>query len=655
MSRLSTSGVERDEAADVMPAARFSSANRGLRSRAARTAAMILALAMAATLGYALLAPLAAPWLGRLAFDKLATNASEWPTQAERIRFAPFALALELEQAQIAAGDGDVVAVARTVRADFSYESLLTLRPVLDELEVRGAEVRDAPRAASALWSLFATSAVDAQIAVLGAEAVLPGVENETPTKPTLTVRGTDVELGTGRGTLAVEARDALGSGSSLSAELTAASGDDGAELRGAMTLARGQLTFGHWTFAAPSAALSLEAQLSPRSITAAFALLSGGVAASDIDAPTVRLELTDGTAAASWEPNAGLRAANVRGSLAGGGRVELAVARAPSAPWQLQTQLAALPATTLAPYFSAAVGAEPAGGTITLELSLGPRDTAAIGLAKVTGSSIRVAADAPAAATAIALLEPPDSAITLEVALAPGRRAVEQVVAEIASRVAAIAAAPLEALAALVDRSAAELAVIEFAPGTAELAPGSEQELDDLARALRLRPRVGLRFDANEGGFVDRAALAHAQVALHVTLATSRAEPAGRNAAVDFASPRAQDVLDEFARERLDAATRENIASAFPRGEGQPAMGASRADYYRAIFAALAEREPIAESALRRLAEFRARALANRLGELGVASARVAADGAPPAPGDVLVLLPLTLAPAPFGAGPLP
>jgi hypothetical protein len=590
MSRLSTSVVERDEAADV-PAAPGSSAKRGLRSRAARTGAMILAIAMAATLGYALLAPLAAPWLGRVAFDKLATNASEWPTHAERIRFAPFALALELEQAQIAASDGDVVAVARTVHVDFSYASLLMLRPVLDALEVRGAEVRDASRAASAIWSLFATSAGDAQIAVLGAEAVLAGVEIEGPTTPTLTARGTDVELGRGRGTLVVDVRDALGSGSSLSAQLTATSGDDGAQLRGAMTLARGELELGRWTFAAPSTALSLEAQLARDSVIASFALLSGSIAASDIDTPTVRLELTDGTATASWEPDEGFRAATVRGSLAGGGRAELAVARAPGAPWQIQTRLAALPATALAPYFAAAVGTEPTSGTIALELSLGLRDSAAIGLAKVTGSSIRVAGDAPAAAMAIALLEPPDGAIALEVALTPGSPTVEQIVAQLGSRVAAIAAAPLEALAALVDRSAADFATIEFVPGTAELAPGSAEALGELARALLLRPRVGVRFDPNGRGIVDRAALARAQVALHVTLATSRAEPAGRNAAVDFASPRAQDVLDEFARERLDAETRESIEAAFPRAEGEPATGPSRAAYYRAIFDALAER----------------------------------------------------------------
>jgi hypothetical protein len=641
-------GVERDdEAAEMMPAAIA-------RSRAVRVVAVAATVGLAAALGYALLAPLAAPWVAKLAFDGLVTDGDEWTMRAEHIRFEPFALALDLEQAQLATLDGDIAAAARSVRMDFSYASLFEMRPVLDAVQIRGGELRDAPRAAAAIWSSFGAFALDTRIAVVEADVVLGATQRDRAV-PTVEVHGMELELGAGRGALVIEARDALGGGSRLEVELTAVPSNTGARLNGVAALARSEATVDGWTIAAPSAALSLDAALSLRTVTASLALLAGSIATTDSGTVGARLELTDGTATTVWRGETGNHEASARGALAGGGQLALALARAPSGGWLLETSFTAVPAASLASYVADALGAAPTSGT--LELSIALREPPAAGMAHITGRSLRVAADAPAAAAAIALLEEPDGAITLEIPLAPGGRAAEQIAAEIAARVAALAAAPFDALASLVDRSAEELATIEFVPGTAEPTLPSQEALAELATALRLRPLVGVRLDADQTTALDRAALARAQVALHITLATSRAEPVNRDAAIDFASPRTQDVLDEFARERLDSAALASLAAAFALDDEQPTAEAQRADYYRAVFEALAAREPIADTALRRLAGFRVRVIAGRLAELGVASSRVAGerDAETPLDDSVLVVLPLTLTPATIADSRLP
>ena len=90
--------------------------------------------------------------------------------------------------------------------------------------------------------------------------------------------------------------------------------------------------------------------------------------------------------------------------------------------------------------------------------------------------------------------------------------------------------------------------------PGTAEPTAAGEEALDALATALNRRPSVGVAVESRASAMVDRAALARSQVELHVMLATAAAEPQARAAAIDLGSSRVQDVLDEFALERLGA-----------------------------------------------------------------------------------------------------
>jgi hypothetical protein len=140
--------------------------------------------------------------------------------------------------------------------------------------------------------------------------------------------------------------------------------------------------------------------------------------------------------------------------------------------------------------------------------------------------------------------------------------------------------------------------------------------------------------------------------VLLHVTLATAQVAPgsparSSQAADVDFASPRAQDVLDEFARERLGAEALAEVGRSFQYGADAAPSSAERVAYFRALFEALVEREPIATTALRRLARFRTSVVRARLTEQGLAESRVASDQEAAATNDgEPVALPLAVGP---------
>jgi hypothetical protein len=300
-----------------------------------------------------------------------------------------------------------------------------------------------------------------------------------------------------------------------------------------------------------------------------------------------------------------------------------------------------------LAPYAVRALGVEPASGTVSVEVSTGSPDSAVAGFAKIVAHALRPAAGEPTAAMAIALLERPNGEIAMELPLVAERGAAEQIVEHVAQRLTAVASAPFAALATLVGREALKLSAVEFVAGTAEPTPRGHEVIAALAEALSLRTVIGIQVQPNEGTALDRAALARAQVLLHVTLATARAERAAT--AIDFASPRVQDVLAEFAGERLSAAALEEVDATLPFDAAAPPGAPERVEHYRALFEALADREPIADAALRRLASFRARTVERRLGELGVAGSQIIELGAGLSASDgLLAVLPLALEPAP-------
>lgn len=162
---------------------------------------------------------------------------------------------------------------------------------------------------------------------------------------------------------------------------------------------------------------------------------------------------------------------------------------------------------------------------------------------------------------------------------------------------------------------------VVRFEPGAAALTQAASAALSELAEALSLRPRLTVAVPAHIDPQLDRDALARQQIELHVTLATAGAAFRARPQAVNFASPRAQDVLDEFAVERLPARELAAIGAQHDR-TGEPA---ARAPYYRAVFAALVEGEPIERGALERIGRFRAQSIVEALVAGGLAAERVA------------------------------
>ena len=180
--------------------------------------------------------------------------------------------------------------------------------------------------------------------------------------------------------------------------------------------------------------------------------------------------------------------------------------------------------------------------------------------------------------------------------------------------------AAPAAALGRAVELPGPPPMILGFEPGAAALTQAATEALSELAAALVLRPRLGVAVPARIDPQLDRDALARQQVELHVTLATAGAAFRARPQPVDFASVRAQSVLDEFAGERLPADVLAAIAAQHERS-GEPQ---ARAPYYRAVFAALVERERIERGALERIGRYRARSIADALVGLGLPSASV-------------------------------
>jgi hypothetical protein len=182
----------------------------------------------------------------------------------------------------------------------------------------------------------------------------------------------------------------------------------------------------------------------------------------------------------------------------------------------------------------------------------------------------------------------------------------------------------PFEALGPLVGRTAEELRSLEFEPGSAEPTDSMLATLDALAEVLLARPGLALRVPAGFDPELDRDALAVRQVELHVALATAGPSFRTHPEPLDFAAARVQDVLEEFARERLAAAERATIRSRFGAGRQGKA-------YYRALFEALVDNEQITPAALERLARFRGNVISDGLAARGIPPERIARAQAMP------------------------
>ena len=358
----------------------------------------------------------------------------------------------------------------------------------------------------------------------------------------------------------------------------------------------------------------------------------------------------------ARGEPEATGVAIELEGAVAGGGAASLAARLASErGGWRGSVVLRAaeIPAAAVAPYGVRMLGRGLAAGNVDLELAYTQSEERIDGGIRIGGAGVVLEGE-PAQARALAgesplasaQARPPGGGLPLDLAAAlltdaSGRLELAApisaradagvpaaVSAAVRARLEAIAAAPFEVLGRLVELDGRTLAGVEFEPGAAEFSDFGAAGVRALAAALAQRPKLALRA---HGGFdprVDRDALAARQIELHVLIATAGPQMRARPEPVNFASPRAQDVLDEFAGERLPPQRLEAIAARFSLDPDWAPDAPARVAYYRAVFAALVASETIADSALTRLGRFRAQSIAHALAELGVEPERVLIGG---------------------------
>jgi hypothetical protein len=178
------------------------------------------------------------------------------------------------------------------------------------------------------------------------------------------------------------------------------------------------------------------------------------------------------------------------------------------------------------------------------------------------------------------------------------------------------LAATPFDEIAGLVGREDEELDRLAFPPGSADLTPATAEKTALLAQALARRPLLSLRAYPAYDPAADRDAIAARQVRLHVSLATSAAPTASAaQTQPDFDDPKVRAILDEFAGARLQESRRNAILNRFDDKDSA---------YYRTVFDALVANESVSETALRRLARFRATSVADALAGNGVDRGRV-------------------------------
>jgi hypothetical protein len=294
-----------------------------------------------------------------------------------------------------------------------------------------------------------------------------------------------------------------------------------------------------------------------------------------------------------------------------------------------VEFQLTDLPTATLSAYAAQSLGRGLDAGRADVKLEYSRRDERVSGeLALVARGLVFLppgAGEDSSLDLAAALLENAEGITEIELPFAGTDRSVRYAAIDaLSARIAALTATPFDALQAVTagdDQTTAS--VVPFRPGEAALSDRALATIAQLAAALTARPRLGLRVLAAYDPEADRTALAEQQIQLHVLLATAGPTAEARPRPVDFASPRAQDVLDEFAGERLVAERTSEIARLFDCGDGELESLCRRA-YYAAIFDALVANEEISDSALNRLARFRALSIVDALTTAGIDAARL-------------------------------
>jgi hypothetical protein len=635
---------------------------------------------------YAAAASFAAPWLAQHVLERIARSAGGGTAQFSAARFNPFTLTLSIESPSIAVVNPSASYTAEEVRIDFAALTLLQARPALDSLAIAAprieidAHVLGAATDPSAWQRAFAGASIK-RVAVERAWLVVraSGAAPRVWVLDDTTIRGESLDLRASRGDFAITVGELLGSTLEIEGVLSAGA------LQGRVAIRNVDLErlAQHVALGAGAAAgvLELAAQFSARAPnrSTTLQLTSGEVAARgvtlavadgvSIDAPLIdavvdaTLSLADGVAStgtfavtngaltlldrraapearfhltggrAAWTSTPGAQSQidiDASAALADGGSASYAVEPVSQSEKarRVLVRFVDVPAPVLDAYASRALDAEVTGGRIDAAFELAPIGATRQGRAEVTAREL-VLGDrgSPAIEMGLALLEDPAGTIALAVPIVIEDAVTSPpaaIAAALVERIAALGAAPHDALGSLVNRDGESLRTVEFMPGAAAPPALGVDALAALGNALAMRPKVGVDIAPVHDPELDRRALAIQQVELHVLLATAGPTMRARPEPVDFASARAQDVLDEFADERLPAEEVATIASLFDLQASAAADGAERTGYYRAIFDALVAREPIPDSALQRLGRFRAQATADVLGAQGVAPHRI-------------------------------
>jgi len=223
------------------------------------------------------------------------------------------------------------------------------------------------------------------------------------------------------------------------------------------------------------------------------------------------------------------------------------------------------------------------------------------------------------------------------------------------------IVTAPFRALGALAGGGGENLDSVGFEPGAQALLPAERDKLKRIADVLGKRPQLKLVLEGQYGE-KDRAVLRQREVTAAVASRLGRPVTRGELLPpVNPADAKTQRILEALFAERQSAQALAQFASAFGNARGKPvqrvdpllaAVGKPSADagFYEALLQQLIESAPVSDEVLLKLADDRARAVADQLVQgLSVPATRVVRN---PAAGKGAAQVKLSLDVAAGGAG---
>jgi len=231
-----------------------------------------------------------------------------------------------------------------------------------------------------------------------------------------------------------------------------------------------------------------------------------------------------------------------------------------------------------------------------------------------------------------LALLQNPQAEVSLELperqlTLTEKSRLDTLLLAPIQPYLASMIEQPFTAIARQMGRESAELSVVRFESGSAELNADSSANLVVLGEALLQRPGLGIELAGVFDPLIDKKALQIEQIRTHIAL-SSAAELAFQSGsqAPDFNNPVVHSVIDEYARQRVPAKVLQAFIEHFGAADVDQGVipEGDIAAYYAALFEVLVEYAEIPQQALSTLARFRAQTVMDTLTGQGVASERL-------------------------------